>query len=141
MRVVRPWHRLPRESMAAPSLAVFKARLDGALRNLVWCKVSLLMAGGWNRVIFKIPSNPYHSVILTPVSFCENRPIQHSETDLTCYLVPQAHESKFPRKNTSWVGKMKPLQQSGNALQQSRQQCSRSVYFAFVLNVAFFIIR
>ena len=30
----------------APSLAVFKARLDGALSNLVWCKMSLLMAGG-----------------------------------------------------------------------------------------------
>jgi len=35
MRVVRPWHRLPREAVAAPSLAVFKARLDGALSNLV----------------------------------------------------------------------------------------------------------
>jgi len=46
MRVVRPWHRLPREAVAAPSLAVFKARLDGALSNLVWWKLSLLMAGG-----------------------------------------------------------------------------------------------
>ena len=46
MRVVRPWHRLPREAVAAPSLAVFKARLDGAWSNLVWWKVSLLMAGG-----------------------------------------------------------------------------------------------
>jgi len=45
-RVVRHWHRLPRKSVAAPSLAVFKARLDGALSNLVWWKVSLLMAGG-----------------------------------------------------------------------------------------------
>ncbi|KFR12151.1 hypothetical protein N306_10939, partial [Opisthocomus hoazin] len=35
MRVVRPWHRLPREAVAAPSLAVFKARLDGALSSLV----------------------------------------------------------------------------------------------------------
>jgi len=47
MRVVRHWHRLPREAVAASSLAVFKARLDGALGNLVWWKVSLLMAGGW----------------------------------------------------------------------------------------------
>jgi len=46
MRVVRPWPRLPREAVAAPSLAVFKARLDGALSNLVWRKLSLLMAGG-----------------------------------------------------------------------------------------------
>jgi len=35
MRVVRHWNRLPREAVAAPSLAVFKARLDGALSNLV----------------------------------------------------------------------------------------------------------
>jgi len=35
MRVVRQWHRLPREAVAVPSLEVFKARLDGALSNLV----------------------------------------------------------------------------------------------------------
>ena len=29
-RVVRPWHRLPRETVGAPFLQVFKARLDGA---------------------------------------------------------------------------------------------------------------
>ena len=33
-RGVRPWHRLPREAVAAPSLEGFKARLDGALGNL-----------------------------------------------------------------------------------------------------------
>ncbi|KFP18710.1 hypothetical protein Z169_12865, partial [Egretta garzetta] len=35
MRVVRHWSRLPREALDAPSLEVFKARLDGALSNLV----------------------------------------------------------------------------------------------------------
>ena len=35
MRVVRHWHRLPREAVAASSLPMFKARLDGALSNLV----------------------------------------------------------------------------------------------------------
>ncbi|KFR04502.1 hypothetical protein Y956_09959, partial [Nipponia nippon] len=35
MRVVRHWHRLPREVVDAPSLEVSKARLDGALSNLV----------------------------------------------------------------------------------------------------------
>jgi len=35
LRVVRHWHRLPREVVAAPSLAVFKARLDGTLGSLV----------------------------------------------------------------------------------------------------------
>ncbi|KFR02438.1 hypothetical protein N306_11401, partial [Opisthocomus hoazin] len=35
MRVVRHWHRLPREAVAAPSLEAFQARLDGALSTLV----------------------------------------------------------------------------------------------------------
>ena len=43
---VRHWCRLPREAVDAPSLEVFKARLDGALSNLVQWKVSLPMAGG-----------------------------------------------------------------------------------------------
>ncbi|GAB0186662.1 hypothetical protein GRJ2_001131500 [Grus japonensis] len=35
VRVVRHWNRLPREVVAAPSLEVLKARLDGALGNVV----------------------------------------------------------------------------------------------------------
>jgi len=35
MSVVKHWNRLPREAVAVPSLEVFKARLDGALSNLV----------------------------------------------------------------------------------------------------------
>ena len=35
VRLVRHWNRLPREVVGAPSLEVFKARLDGALSNLV----------------------------------------------------------------------------------------------------------
>ena len=64
MRVVRPWPRLPREAVAAPSLAGLKARLDGALSTLGWWKVSLLMAGGWNQMTFKVPSTLTHSIIL-----------------------------------------------------------------------------
>ena len=35
VRVMRHWSRLPREVVNAPSLAAFKARLDGPVSNLV----------------------------------------------------------------------------------------------------------
>ncbi|KFP16986.1 hypothetical protein Z169_03394, partial [Egretta garzetta] len=35
IRVVKHWNRLPREVVEAPSLETFKARLDGALSNLI----------------------------------------------------------------------------------------------------------
>ncbi|KFM04204.1 hypothetical protein AS27_14385, partial [Aptenodytes forsteri] len=35
LRVVKHWPRLPREVVDAPSLETFKARLDGALSNLI----------------------------------------------------------------------------------------------------------
>ena len=45
LRVLRPWHRVPREAVAAPgSLEVPKARLDGAWSSLGQWKVSLPMA-------------------------------------------------------------------------------------------------
>ena len=45
MRVVKPWHRLPREVVDAPSLETLKAGLDGALSSLIQVKMSLLTAG------------------------------------------------------------------------------------------------
>ena len=48
---------------------VFQARLDGALSNLGWWKMFLLMAGGLEPDIFKVPSNPNHSMILIPEYF------------------------------------------------------------------------
>jgi len=45
MRVVKHWQMLPREVVEVPSLATLKVRLDGALSNLIWLKMSLLTAG------------------------------------------------------------------------------------------------
>jgi len=57
LRVVRHWHTLAREVVDPPSLAVFKARLDGALSSLVWWKVSLPMSWG-------LELDPNHSMLL-----------------------------------------------------------------------------
>jgi len=46
MRVEKPLHRLAREVVDAPSVETFKARLDGALSNLVQSK----MAQSWQAV-------------------------------------------------------------------------------------------
>lgn len=47
MRLTRHWHRFCRD-VDVPCVEVFKTRLDGALRNLISCKMSLLMAWQWD---------------------------------------------------------------------------------------------
>jgi len=44
--MVKHRNELPREVVGAPSLETFQARLDGAMRNLIYWKTSLLAAGG-----------------------------------------------------------------------------------------------
>ena len=46
MRVMKPWHRLPREVGDASSLESFKLRLDRALSNVIQLEMSLITAGG-----------------------------------------------------------------------------------------------
>ena len=45
VRMVKHWHRLPRELVDAPTLETFKVRLDGDLSNLMQLKMSLSIAG------------------------------------------------------------------------------------------------
>ena len=58
MRVVKPWHRLPREMGDAPSLETFRVRSDGALSSLTQLKMSLLPAGGLDWMACKGPFQP-----------------------------------------------------------------------------------
>jgi len=46
VRLVRHWHRLPREVVNVPSLETFKVRLDEALSNLIELNMSLPSAEG-----------------------------------------------------------------------------------------------
>ena len=64
---------LPREVLDAPSLGTSK--LDGALSSLIQWVATLLMAGGWKWVIFKVLSNTSHSMILLLYNFMNCRVI------------------------------------------------------------------
>jgi len=57
-RVVKHWNRLLREEVDAPSLETSKARLDGALSTLIQVKMSLLTAGGLDKLALKGPFQP-----------------------------------------------------------------------------------
>ena len=56
--------RLWKDLIAATSLNMFKIRLVGVLGNITWWAASLPMAGGWNWVGCRAPSNQNHSTIL-----------------------------------------------------------------------------
>ena len=45
LKEVRHWHRLPREAVGAPSMEVFRARLDESLGSLIWWGATLPMEG------------------------------------------------------------------------------------------------
>jgi len=62
--VERHWNRLPTEIVDALSLGVFKARLDGAFSNSSSGRCPCSRQWGLNQMIVKVPSNPYHSMIL-----------------------------------------------------------------------------
>ena len=56
--------KLPKETVDAPSLQAFKARLDVALGSLVCWLATLHTAEGWNRISIVVLCNPGHSMSL-----------------------------------------------------------------------------
>jgi len=56
--MVTHWTSLPRDVVDAPSLETFKVRLEGALSNPIWLKMSLLDAGGLYKMTSKGPFQP-----------------------------------------------------------------------------------
>lgn len=61
VRVLKHWNRLPTLTVAVPLLEVFKKRLDGALFS---GRHPCPWQGSWKQMVFKIHSDPNHSVIL-----------------------------------------------------------------------------
>lgn len=59
VRLVRDWNRFPKEVVSAPSLEMFKTRLDGA----TWSseRSPHPWQEGWIKMVFKVLSNPNHS--------------------------------------------------------------------------------
>lgn len=55
---VKRWPRLPSEEVGAPSLGTFQVWLDGAQDNLIWLKMSLILAGGLDQMTLKCPFQP-----------------------------------------------------------------------------------
>ncbi|KAK4832697.1 hypothetical protein QYF61_025158 [Mycteria americana] len=101
MRVVKHWPRLPREVVDAPSLETFKVRLDGALSNLIWLKMSLLIAGGsiWEgqdtKLINYFPSYEVRSVY---------RSLGANKEDLT--LLFSSQSTRMPGLDSSSLNEM-----------------------------------
>lgn len=60
----------PLVAACALSLEVLKVRLGKALAILIKWKVTLPMAGTWNKMVFKVLSQPNHSMILAKQYVC-----------------------------------------------------------------------
>jgi len=63
-RVVKHWHRLSRTAVGTPFLEVPRVRLDEVLGSLMLWGHPCPWQEGWNWLIFKVPFNKSHSMIL-----------------------------------------------------------------------------
>lgn len=58
MQMVKHCNKFPREVVNAPPLETFVVRLGRALSNLIFLKISLLIAECWTWWILKVLFNP-----------------------------------------------------------------------------------
>ena len=96
-REVKCWNGLPRTVDALP-VEMFKAMLNGALGSLSWWVDALPMAGGWNWMVFDVPSKPSHSMIPwvpRKTSVMDTAISASSEVIIWCPL--GLHPSQHPR--------------------------------------------
>lgn len=62
--MLRHWHRLPAENVDAPSLGVLEAKAGWDPEQLGLVEAAPAHGrGGWNLIVFKVPSNPEYSMI------------------------------------------------------------------------------
>jgi len=101
---------MSREVVDAPSLEVFEATLDRALGSLVWRLVAVPAARGWSLMIFEVPSNPGHSMILG-VPWRERSAFAYGFHP--SFLQQQKQRGESPTRN----GSVKPLEISLCTLQ------------------------
>jgi len=63
------------------------------LSNLVWWKLFLLMAGGWNQMSFKIPANPDHSIIPWLYDSCRNLAFKNRQNYARVHMTTSFHRN------------------------------------------------
>jgi len=65
--VAKPWNRLPREVVDAPSLSVFKRHLNNVLNNLVSFWSALNWSGCWTKMIVVGPCQIKYFFLFYPI--------------------------------------------------------------------------
>ena len=116
LRMVRHWNRLPRDVMDVLSLETPKAKINGALSNVVelWCPSSLL--GSCTRWPLKVPSN------------CKDSMRECTGSDRSASLPWGCDGASHPGKHF-WASKYKKVTQSCQHIFTKETSCITNLIF------------